>query len=101
MNFFDRQGMPISQWDWIQLRSDTQNNYCRIALDRISEGIEVSTVWLGIDYSFGLGAKQIFETMVFSDGDGGECYRWPTEELAIAGHDQIVAELKSNFIIEG
>jgi hypothetical protein len=68
----------------------------------------VSTVWLGIDHSFGqfrrlMGESHvpiIFETMIFAPGDvtiGGEDdldeyqERYATEEAAQAGHDRALA----------
>jgi hypothetical protein len=54
--------------------------------------VEVSTVWLGLDYSFGfgLGTPLIYETMIFGGEHGGECWRYPNRDAALAGHDQAV-----------
>ena len=52
--------------------------------------IRVSTVFLGLDHSFGEGEPILFETMVFSDGDGGgDCERYKTWEEAEEGHKRI------------
>ena len=60
---------------------------------------EVSTVFLGLDYSFDyLGkAKPIFfETMIFNEkGEAEDDWRYCTWEEAEAGHKKIVEELKS------
>lgn len=53
----------------------------------------VSTVWLGVDYSFGLGEHPplIFETMVFSRaGKIAGCRRYSTEHEALEGHARMV-----------
>lgn len=58
------------------------------------DGMWVSTVWLGLDHSFGSGPPLIFETMVF-DGLGGDSVndeqeRYSNEAEALAGHEQMV-----------
>ncbi len=51
----------------------------------------ISTVWLGIDHSFGMGGPPlIFETMAFVDGDEIFCDRYATREAALRGHAQCV-----------
>lgn len=53
----------------------------------------MSTVWLGIDHSFGSGPPLIFETMVFSSKDDFhdlDCERYSTETQALAGHARMV-----------
>jgi len=62
-------------------------------------GITVSTVFLGIDHSFGRGAPVLFETMVF--GDPREEYeyqaRYCTYDEALNGHRRKVHELDIGF----
>ena len=54
----------------------------------------VSTVFLGIDHNFsGSGAPILFETMVFSDGDGIETHRCCTWDEALAMHELTKARL--------
>lgn len=62
-------------------------------------GRRVSTVFLGMDNSFGfLETPQFFETMVFGEnGDGGEEQRYATLEEAKAGHEAMVAKLKAQL----
>lgn len=51
----------------------------------------VSTVWMGLDHSFGDGPPLIFETMYFGKNDEGEDQeRYSTEEEAMAGHERMV-----------
>ena len=52
----------------------------------------VSTVFLGIDHSFGLGEPILFETMVF-EGHGEYQKRYSTWEEAEEGHRRIVREI--------
>jgi hypothetical protein len=69
--------------------------YRRIASTRWY-GIWVSTVWLGLDHSFGGGPPLIFESMVFDPGRGEgrwhdvDMDRYTTEAQARAGHRTMV-----------
>jgi hypothetical protein len=113
MRYFDRKGQPltIEQWATI-LETDTDFTYRRVAYETIGDGIEVSTVWLGIDHQWGAGPPLFFETMVFVGLDepidvfgqevhheGTETYRWSSEAQALAGHDQLVSELRAQFAV--
>src|SRR5262245_32150582 len=51
----------------------------------------ISTVFLGLDHQFGNGPPLLFETMVFRDGDGQECYRCSTWIEAEAQHARVAA----------
>jgi hypothetical protein len=102
--YYDRQGRPMPMRQWI-MAIEGEPESRRVAYTRFDSGVWVSTVWLGINYNWGDGPPLIFETMVFCpieprevlghwiDAEGDECWRWPTEEAALAGHDRIVAEL--------
>lgn len=111
MRHYDRAGVPISVEDWMLKMTD---DYKRVAQDTIVVGdqsVWVSTVWLGLDYSFTqFGPPLIFETMLFIDDDldgppGLEpdhefqnwCERWSTEKEALEGHASIVARLRAWF----
>jgi hypothetical protein len=48
-------------------------------------------VWIGIDYRMRPGPPLIFETMIFGGPLDQTQWRWPSEEAALAGHDQAVA----------
>jgi hypothetical protein len=92
---YDRDGEPIDLAMYCVLMEDP--DYKHVA--RTDLGLYVvSTVWLGID--LGIGAPydmakwfptQLFETMVFGDDWRGlDCYKWPTEEAAMVGHEEVV-----------
>jgi hypothetical protein len=64
----------------------------------------VSTVFLGIDHSFGDGPPLLFETMVFPNNKDGlenwadmHCRRYSTWEEAEAGHYEVTTKI----ILEG
>lgn len=102
--YFDRKGRPISMERWMEL---SENRVYKV-LDRteINENVHVSTIWIGLDHSFSFERSKpvIFETMVFRrlskphtsigghvhDFDEDGCWRYSTEEEAIAGHDRAV-----------
>lgn len=53
----------------------------------VRKGVTVSTVFLGIDHSFGLrGLPLFFETMVFGAGTSDTQERYSTWEEAAVGH---------------
>jgi hypothetical protein len=59
----------------------------KIAHDDLSGGVLVSTVFLGLDHSFGgVGPPILFETMIFGGEHDGYMDRYRTREEALAGH---------------
>jgi hypothetical protein len=92
MERYDRQGNPIADLlEWGRLHED--NAYKRVDATQIGK-FWVSTVWLGLDHSFGGGPPLIFETMVFEDGGSDiYCDRYSTEQEAQEGHDEVVQRL--------
>lgn len=86
---YDYDGNPISMEQWLLLFADEEAK--RVAWTDVAEGVEVSTVWLGIDYSFGRGTPLIYETMIFGGKHDQEQWRHPNRTAALAGHDQAVA----------
>ena len=58
-------------------------------------GFLISTVFLGLDHSFGGDKPQIFETMVFDDtSEERQCEHYTTWDDAVAGHNRMVALIK-------
>ncbi len=63
-----------------------------VAKTVLPNGVEVSTVFLGLDHSFSGGKPILFETMIFGgEHDDGYQERYSTWEEAEAGHKQAVA----------
>lgn len=90
---FDKDGKRISINDWIRLTED--RGYKVVSRSDLPGGGYVSTVWLGLDHSFGRGPPLIFESMVFGSPDpekNGDCDRYGTLEEAKAGHAAMVAK---------
>lgn len=61
-----------------------------VAKTDIGDGIHVSTVFLGLDHSYGDGPPMLFETMIFGGESGGDQWRYSTWEEAEAGHERAV-----------
>ena len=59
------------------------------------EGIRISTVFLGLDHSFGEGQPMLFETLVFDGPLDDEMDRYLTWDEAVAGHAAIVERVKA------
>lgn len=103
MTYYDRQGQPINIEQWsVLVESQTAQ---RVAETTVGDAW-VSTVWMGIDHSFGQGPPVIFETMIFRahDATGGTTpaiddyqERYCTEAEALAGHDRVVAWVRERL----
>lgn len=63
-----------------------------VAHDEIGETV-VSTVFLGIDSSNGLGSLQLFETATFEPMEVRG--RWATREQALAGHASVCIAVRA------
>jgi hypothetical protein len=70
----------------------------RVAFTVVAPGVEVSTVFLGLDHSFGDGPPVLFETMVFDDYGGGDAWRWSTWDEAVAGHEAAVSIFRAKLV---
>jgi hypothetical protein len=97
---YGRDGAPLRFAAWAALFED--HEYKVVAQDRLAyagEEIVVSTVWLGVDHSFGHAARPlIFETLVFGPEHfplTDEMLRYATEDEARAGHADILARVRS------
>lgn len=113
--YYDRAGEPLTFREWACLFEadsllDGDESYRVVGWTEVGPYF-VSTVWLGLDHSLGMhGRPVIFESMVFAsevshaprDGlFGGFQYhasfderRYCTEEEALAGHAQLVEEVR-------
>ncbi len=86
-------GEHITFCRWASLFEDGNQNGNRIiGKTYIGNRWWVSTVWLGLDHSFGHGPPLIFETMVFRPGEWGghECIRHATLKEAQEAHEATV-----------
>lgn len=98
LGWYDYDGNPVSSEEWERMFQDFDRR--QVAFTKVSDTMEVSTVWLGLDHRMpsplfdGPGAPLIFETMIFARADEDldtRCWRWSNKDAALAGHDQAVA----------
>lgn len=66
----------------------------RIVKQETIGDVKVSTVFLGLDHSFGSGPPDWFETMIFNGRHDGYCERCETWDQAEAQHAQAVKLVK-------
>lgn len=97
---------PVPVDDWVEWARWFESADRRVALTRIGP-FEVSTVFLGLDHSFGDGEPLIFETMTFLCG-GEDCEgcnecdgRWSTWTEAEQAHRQAVRFLQATYCHAG
>lgn len=92
IGYYDKDGAPMNPQEWALKVSDYA--YKRVGATTLPDGKWISTVWLGLDHSFGdRGPPLIFETMVFAgvaDLESLACDRYSTLEEATAGHNAMV-----------
>lgn len=93
----DKTVKEVDLMTWATWFEDNENR--RIAYSDFTDGenkFRVSTVFLGIDHSFGIGPELLYETMVFDSGTemDGEPYRYSTYEEAEHGHEETVKKVK-------
>ena len=93
-DYYDKEGHPLELMEWAALLERRDPDYKRIDLTILTDGAEISTVWLGLNHRFSEGPPLIFETMVFSQGkdNDGDTDRYSTLAEAQAGHLAMVAK---------
>jgi hypothetical protein len=88
----DHNLIPADGYTWGAWFHDAANRM--VAKTQVGNCL-VSTVCLGLDHNFlGNGPPLLFETMIFVEGDGEECWRCSTWQEAEAQHARVVAELR-------
>lgn len=82
-------------WDYLM-------TWKKIFPARPSRRFGVSTVFLGLDHQFMEGPPLIFESMIFPSNNTVEtgCWRYSTEDEALAGHRWAVHLLKSGHCMD-
>jgi hypothetical protein len=66
-----------------------------LARDELPSGVRVSTVFLGIDHSFGHGPPRLWETVIFGGPHDQYLKRYDSREEAVAGHQKALQLAKS------
>lgn len=94
IDFYDRSGEPIDFDKWALLIED--GRYAVLKQTRVGD-VGISTVWIGTNMG-PADEPLIFETMTF--GTEEECYRYTTEQEALAHHAELVAQFSLLAAIE-
>jgi hypothetical protein len=85
-----RDGIPVPEPDLLAWAEWFENaDHIRVAFSKVGE-VDVSTVFLGFDLAYGIGAPKLFETMLFGGPDNQRCIRYSTLEAAMRGHEEVV-----------
>lgn len=84
----DRVPFAVDVMTWAKWFENFDNR--KIGDDEITERCHVSTVFLGLDHSFGQGDPVLFETMIFGGPLDGEQRRYRTYSEAERGHAEAV-----------
>lgn len=95
MYYILQDGIPIPEPDirkWGAWMQSAEKNR-RVAWTEFP-GVNVSTVFLGLDHAFGGGTPVLFETMIFGGEHDQYQERYHTLEEAMLGHERAVALVK-------
>jgi hypothetical protein len=88
--YYDWDAQPVSRERWMELFTQPR----RVAYTDLGQQGTVSTVWLGLDHSFGFdGPPLIYETLVFGGPLADEMERYTTLEQARTGHQFMLMRL--------
>ena len=94
-------GDPIPEPDVMKwaLWFEAHNADRQLARTELEDGIIVSTIFLGLDHSFGHGEPQLYETMIFGGPLDETQDRYATRQAAVNGHEYYcgVARSASNI----
>lgn len=84
---------PMATTDLAEFSRGMEIDKRRVGYTELGDEVHVSTVFLGIDNSFGGAKPVLFETMVFGGEHDQWQWRYETWDQAQAGHDEVVAAL--------
>lgn len=90
----DKQVVPVDAKTWSDWFEKIENR--RVEKTVLPNGYEVSTVFLGLDMSWGGTTHQLFETIVFTSNidrmEEKDMDRYSTWDQAVKGHERMVAK---------
>jgi hypothetical protein len=88
-------GDPIPEPDMMKWARWFEKGNRQVARTELPGDITISTVFLGIDHSFGGGEPQLFETMIFGGPLDQTQDRYATRQAAVNGHEYYVQQAKA------
>ena len=86
----DDQGNPVLEPDLMKWSKWFEQSEKRVLARDDLGNIRVSTVFLGLDHSFGSGPPLLWETMIFGGKHDDYQKRYSTRDEALAGHRHAV-----------
>lgn len=87
----DEHGQPVGVEDVLVWARWFESHDRHVAETWINGAIRVSTVYVGVDHSYGLGGPPIlWETMIFGGPHDGYQNRYASADAARAGHELAV-----------
>jgi hypothetical protein len=93
-------GVPTLETDLMRWAIWFENLAERIVGKTVVGDYEVSTVFLGLDHSFGGGVPILYETIIFGPDDAqSDMWRYATAEEAREGHERVVAALAERVAV--
>jgi hypothetical protein len=84
---------PVDLMTWASWFEKNRTNR-HVGNDTVGD-VRVSTVFLGLDHSFGEGPPMLFETMIFGGEHDEDQWHYSTWAEAEAGHARALALVKS------
>jgi len=91
----DKTPYPVRDiWQWSNFYANFDNR--KVAFDSIG-GIDISTVFLGLDHGWSNEKPVLFETMIFGGDDNEKCFRCCTWEEAELMHKKAVEMVRASF----
>ena len=76
---------------WLETNRESR----RVGYDELDGGVRVSTVFLGLDHSFGGAVPVLWETMIFNGPHNQYQERYTSRADAIEGHTRALAIAKN------
>jgi hypothetical protein len=92
-DYYGIDGRAITIDEWTSTRAGGEWERAKRST-KVNDETAVSTVWVGLDHSWGDGPPLIFESMIFGGNLDQEQVRYATLEQAHAGHEELVAKAK-------
>lgn len=92
-----KDGVPVPVDDLMEWAKGFEIENRRVA-ETIIGDVRVSTVFLGMDHSFGHGEPVLFETMIFGGEHDEYQERYHTLEESMIGHEKAVSLVKGEAV---
>lgn len=86
-------GDRVLKQDYVEGETRTYNVFGR----ERTASVGVSTIFLGLDHSFGSGPPVLWESMVFGTSLDGEQRRYTSRAAALKGHAELVALVREAY----